>query len=428
MHRYFVIPIIAVITTSTPISAQNDSFSGESQTAGAGYAAVDAHADSAPASVERTVVDLANYLALAGSDHSTMARSIYRWITTNIEFDVWGLRTGDFGDLSPSGVLRRRKAVCSGYADLAVALGEMIGIDIEVVIGWSKGYGYTAGQQLDGPANHVWNAVRIDGEWKLMDPTWGAGTLDERMRFTPQFQEHYFLADPEIFIIDHLPENRGWQLLDDPISTDEFVSLAYLQPSFFAAGLELVSHKHVFIETDSILSITVENPHAVVITAQVLATATHRPLEGNLALVQYSDFQTQISSVFPQPGSYLLRLFARPKEEEESLCWVLDYRVNASHGLPDAEYPKAFGEFGMREVHLLEPLEGFLEVGRVYRFSLQVPGASKVAVVGDGIWTYLFQNGSEFSADVMAAPGVVTVCAQFEPEGPCRSLLQYTGR
>jgi hypothetical protein len=391
-----------------------------------GFAATDSLADRAPAAAGQSVPALAAYLALAGPNETTRARAVYRWIAGHIDYDVRGFRSGSPGDVSPEGVLRSRSSVCEGYARLAEALGTAMGLQVQVVAGWSKGYGYTSGQHFDGPTNHAWNAVRIDGQWRLMDPTWGAGYLDQQSQFVRRFQEHYFLTAPEAFIFDHLPQDPQWQLLERPISAAEYENLVYLRPMFFLAGFRVGSHPHARIAADDRVTVTLGVTQAVQVAASVVDEASDRPFQDELTFVQVSASEARIDAVFPRAGDYLLRVFAKPLGADGSLSWVLDYRVRASRGASGAAFPMAFGSFGARGATLLEPLSGVLQAGRTYRFRLRAPGALDVAVVAGGRWAHLAASGGEFSGDVPVAAGSVVVYAKYEPTTEFTGLLRYT--
>jgi hypothetical protein len=410
----------AVVPPAQPAAAQ--------ATPGARFAAADSLADHAPAAVERSVPALAAYLARAGSDETTKARALYRWIAGHIDYDVAGFRAGRPGDVSPEGVLRSRSSVCEGYARLAEALGTAMGLQVQVVPGWSKGYGFTAGQRFDGPTNHAWNALRIDGQWRLMDPTWGAGYLDQSTRFVRRFQEHYFLTPPDAFVFDHLPQDPQWQLLERPLSAAEYEDLVYLRPMFFLSGFRIGSHPRARIAADDRVTVTLGVTQPVEVAASVVDAGTDRPLQDELTFVQVSATEARVDAVFPRAGDYVLRVFARPLGAEGSLSWVLDYRVQAARGASGATFPMAFASFGARGVTLLEPLSGVLQAGRTYRFRLRAPGALDVAVVVGGRWTHLAAGGGEFSGDVPAAAGNVVVYAKFEPTTEFTGLLRYTGR
>ena len=99
---------------------------------------------------------------------------------------------------------------------------------------WGKGIGYSAGDQITGPSDHAWNAVKINGAWYLLDSTWGAGYTDEQNNFVFDFDDEYFLMPPEQFIYTHFPEDAKWQLLSTPISNNEFADLPDVQRRFFS--------------------------------------------------------------------------------------------------------------------------------------------------------------------------------------------------
>ncbi len=392
------------------------------------YAAADAHADATPNSVERSIESLGSYLASVGAEDILRARALYRWLAINVEYDVDDLLSNNVSSQSPDDVLRSRSAVCSGYSRLASALGAAMGLEVEVIDGWSKGYGYTAGQLLVGPTNHAWVAVKIDGDWRLMDPTWGAGYLNEQHQFTRRFQEHYFLTDPEDFVFDHLPEDEEWQLLDRPVSPNEFAALAYLQPMFFQAGLRVGSHDSVRIIAENDLLISLGVTRSVIMSAQLVRASDNQPLDGQQTFVQVSDTNADIHAAFPSQGDFLVRIFALPMDGEGPLQWVVDYRVRATAGSRDASFPRVFGEFGRRLAWLETPMNGNLVAGEEYEFRLRVPGASEVAVVANGEWTHLDGEGDFFTGEITAVEGDMTVCALFDSADQCKSLLMYTGR
>jgi transglutaminase/protease-like cytokinesis protein 3 len=64
-------------------------------------------------------------------------------------------------------------------------------------------------------------------KWELIDVTWGAGgayDLEGKLIFEKQLCVRYLLDSPEDFLLEHLPENSEWQLLENPITKDEFFS------------------------------------------------------------------------------------------------------------------------------------------------------------------------------------------------------------
>lgn len=392
------------------------------------FAAVDAHVDRTPAAAERTVEDLAHYLARAGQDDRSRARAVFRWVAANVAYDVHGLLSGEYGDLTPAGVLQRREAVCTGYAQLVEALGRAMGLEIRVVRGWSKGYGYATGQTFDGPTNHAWNVVRIDGHWQLMDATWGAGYLGPGTEFVPSFQEHYFLTEPEQFVFDHLPVQPEWQLLDRPITAAQYADLVYLRAPFFLNRLAIRSHRRARIETGARLRVTLGAPDDVMLIARLVDGSDETDLGETRTFVQVADGEATIDVALPGAGDYLLRLFAKRKDEEGSLHWALDYRITASAGDPDAGFPQVFGRFAQSGAVLETPMASPLAAGARQRFRLRAPGALQVAVVSSGEWTLLTSDGDAWVGEVTPAAGDVTVFAKYEEDGSFTSLLRYVAR
>jgi transglutaminase/protease-like cytokinesis protein 3 len=122
---------------------------------------------------------------------------------------------------SPEEILQKRKAVCQGYSGLFKALCDEAGIRCELIPGYSKGYGYVPKKSFTN-SDHAWNAVFLNNKWHVLDVTWGAGGINEKQKFVKDFKDEYFLTDPAIFVIKHMPLDPMWQLLDCPVSIQDF--------------------------------------------------------------------------------------------------------------------------------------------------------------------------------------------------------------
>ena len=97
---------------------------------------------------------------------------------------------------------------------------QIAGLMSEVISGYTKGT-LTSRPELKEP-HHAWNAVELDGQWYLLDATWGSSLINKTNDFVQTFKEGYFLTQPEHFITNHLPADPMWQLLDCPISTEVY--------------------------------------------------------------------------------------------------------------------------------------------------------------------------------------------------------------
>lgn len=199
---------------------------------------LDYHAINAPESYSTDIPTLVRYLVEPANNDLEKVRTIFTWIAHNIYYDDYGYNTGNYADGSAQGVFTNRRSVCNGYAELFKAMVEEVGLEVVKISGYAKGYGLSQGKSLNR-TNHAWNAVNINGNWKLFDVTWGHGSgkrVNGRLQSVKKFNDFWFDTDPYIFIFSHLPENPQWQLINNQLSKVQFKKLPYVQSSFFALG------------------------------------------------------------------------------------------------------------------------------------------------------------------------------------------------
>ena len=187
-----------------------------------------------------SVFELASLLSRYTKTEAEKARIIYSWITYNITYDVSAFLSGDYRNLNTQEILKTRTGVCSGFASLYKDLAKAMGLDVVVVDGYAKGYGYVGNTT---EINHAWNAVKINNKWYLLDSTWGAGNINTG-QFNRQFNPYYFATPPSQFILDHFPVKSKWQLLENNYTKQQFDTTPKISPDFFKDGLQLVSHHH----------------------------------------------------------------------------------------------------------------------------------------------------------------------------------------
>ncbi|MEI6104741.1 MAG: transglutaminase domain-containing protein [Methanothrix sp.] len=382
------------------------------------YEEIDRHALNVPASAESSVQALAAYLIEPAKNDREKARAIFRWITENIDYNVEVLFKGGSGATNSEDVLKSRKSVCYGYSDLFLSLAKEAGLEAVRISGYGKGYGYQPGKNVSGPANHAWNAVKINGTWYLMDSTWGAGYVSGDGKYVRRFDDHLFMTPPNQFIFDHFPEDAQWQLLDKPVSKREFENWVFLKAEFFNLGLKL-GQKNGTISADKQINVSIYAPEDVLMMAK-LEYADHRMAGGTLdgrTFCQRDEERYDIYAQFPGPGSYILKAYAKQKDEPGDYNSVLEYRINAASG-GGAGFPMAFEKFREAGAYLYGPLEGKLLAGSSYLFLIRVPGAQEVAVVCGEEWTHLAMRGVDlFEGNVTAKKGDVGIYANFGGKG-----------
>lgn len=136
------------------------------------------------------------------------------------------------------------------------------GLHCVVIKGFSKSAGYQPGFRFDDNRfRNTWNAVFLDGSWRFVQCNWGARHLvyvpidnfadgvsrnakensktqvqrDGNLRY--EYDDHYFMTDPEEFIYEFFPQDAEWQLLPRPISLKQFENFPFVRSLFFRYGL-----------------------------------------------------------------------------------------------------------------------------------------------------------------------------------------------
>lgn len=389
---------------------------------------IDRHALRAPRHAARSLDALAAYLASAARDERETARAIFRWIAHNVTYNAPAFFSGRIrSELEdPEVVLRRRTAVCDGFAGLFVALATRAGLQARTITGHAKGFGYRAGQGVAGPPNHAWNAVRIRGRWRLLDPTWGTGHIDGSARtFQREFQQHYFLTPAEQFIYGHFPEEPEWQLLRHPLTRSGFAALAHPTAVFFEHGLRLASHDSGAIQTGGRLTVRLQTPETVLLTATLLRNG--REVKGSPVFVQRDGGFVDVYARFPRAGAYTLRLFSKSDAGQPYYEEALNYRISASTSAGAGGFPLVYKSFAERQGHLYAPIQGRLKAGTRQRFRLNVPGAQRVVAIVNGKWQYLDGTEGGFEGNLRVPRGEFILYAQFPGEKNVAGLLRFEG-
>ena len=388
------------------------------------YRAVDQHALNAPATAASSFKTLARWLTEPFHSDEEKTRAIFRWITQNISYDVDAFFLGRYMSGRAEDALKNKRGVCEGYSGLFEQLARAAGIAAVKISGFAKGYGYAAGGTIGAIPNHAWNAVKINGEWKLLDCTWGAGYIGDDRKFHREFNPHYFFTAPEEFVFDHLPEEQQWQLLDHPRSKEEYQTMVYLRPKFFALGLELRGEPDGTMRTTGELNIKLRSPREVL--AMALLQQGSRKLDERWTFVQQEGDALSIYALPPATGDLTLRLFAKAPSEKGDYEWILDYHI-VSTGDPESSsgYPRVFAAFQEKRAILLEPMQGILHTGVNQHFRLRIPGAEQAAVIVKEKWSMLQRRGDLFEGEVTIAAGDIGVYAKYPGSKDFDALLEY---
>ena len=137
------------------------------------------------------------------------SQAIFNWIATTITYDnelhhskklQKQFYTTEANVISQ--VLKRKKALCGGYALLYRELCESAGINAKIVHGYTDKMG--GKPKITGTVNHTWNQVKLNGNWYVLDITWAIshGTPNKPNTF-------WYKTKPRDFYRSHLPEDAN---------------------------------------------------------------------------------------------------------------------------------------------------------------------------------------------------------------------------
>lgn len=174
------------------------------------FSLVDYKALSIPAAITNSTKGIADYIGQHFTGEKEKSRAIYKWVTTNIQYSTDSMYSINWGGNPESKIteaLRRKKGVCENYAAIFTDIATRCGLQSFVISGYTKQLG------IINKTGHSWCAVNIEKEWLLCDPTWDAGFNADA---------HWFLISPAAFIETHMPFDPLWQLLEQPISDEDF--------------------------------------------------------------------------------------------------------------------------------------------------------------------------------------------------------------
>jgi hypothetical protein len=186
-------------------------------------------------------------------------RSIFRWITLNIGYNVVLVRKDEekklqykrepvklaawnkkYSTLIDTHLLTKMLAVCSGYSELLTQMCTFANIPCKKITGYARTS--RSSFVVAGKTDHAWNVVELNRKWYLCDPTWASGsTMNDQ--FVREFKEHYFLAEPSLFARNHFPLDTAWLLMTPKPTLKEFASAPVFLTGSFVDRIKSFSPK-----------------------------------------------------------------------------------------------------------------------------------------------------------------------------------------
>gem|GEM_PF-1418537 len=172
-----------------------------------------------PERKERSPEKIAEYIADNVTGEAARSYAIYYYVANALEYNFKQTRRVTLNASRQEIVedaLRDRVGVCQHYAELFHAIAQHLDFSSIVVAGYTR----QNGKIVDTP--HAWNALKVNGEWMLFDPTWASGYLTGE-EYTSRYTSSYFMVAPDEMIAIHMPFDPMMQFFRNPISHFQFL-------------------------------------------------------------------------------------------------------------------------------------------------------------------------------------------------------------
>ncbi|EXJ94008.1 hypothetical protein A1O1_02401 [Capronia coronata CBS 617.96] len=185
-------------------------------------------------------------------------------------------------------VIQAKRGSSQEVSTLVLEMCHAIGMHAEIVQGYLK----TPGEDLDLDAvsrpNHFWNAILVDGEWRIMDASLASPTNPKRALYssvsTSIAESWYFLTKPSEICWTHIPVQDVQQHMIPRVSPDVLLSLPGTCPPFFRQGLSMHAYDTSIIRMDGLemCTLSINVPPDVEIVAEVEARKYLRDQDGDV--------------------------------------------------------------------------------------------------------------------------------------------------
>lgn len=157
---------------------------------------------------------LAESIVAGCTNRRDRVRAIYAWICKNIEYDT------TYTIYHADECYAERRGVCQAYCELFHYIAKCVGIRSRIISGISK-----SSKGKIGLGGHAWLYVDLEGWGMLLDPTWGAGHVEQGLFTRNSYIWSWYDVDPRLMVMSHLPEQAEDQFIASPISHEEFEAM-----------------------------------------------------------------------------------------------------------------------------------------------------------------------------------------------------------
>jgi len=194
--------------------------------------------------------DIADAVTDGLSDPRDKAEAIFKWVTNNIAYDMkmyedfkTGERDKRKGKRIPrskmeehnankvSTALKKKKGICEDYALVFKAIADEANLETVSIKGWIRN---DPSKLRSTGMKHVWNGVKIDGQWLYCDATYASGFLNNYDEFVFDYEgDSYFFPNKEQMQYTHFAKDTTYKLTPVALTKAEFKVRPLVGKGFF---------------------------------------------------------------------------------------------------------------------------------------------------------------------------------------------------
>ena len=282
----------------------------------------------------------------------------------------------------------------AGHSVIYKKLVEAMGLESEKIEGFAKDATYNPEFPLSEP-NHMWNAVKLENVWKLVDSGWSSSEGEKNDDF-------YFCADPAIFIRSHFPDDVKWQLLKEPVSKPEFDVMNGYNRYFYDYGLLSANPDRCVVSSDNEFQCSIKYNSSI--NVDILSKLSSI-VDGNPVVIENGTFiqklenHFKIYAILNKKGKYLVELYAAINNMK-NYKFVFDYRITCDKdSKEEMKFPIAMAGYNETQPVLFEPLASHLKIGDKINFKVKLNRAFGAAIVVGEKWIHLKREENIFEGE-----------------------------
>jgi len=156
----------------------------------------------------------------------------------------------------------------------------------------------------------------------VIGETWNDDGLDEKGRH--RTETTYLFSPPELFGLDHFPEDPKWQLRAEPLELGDFMRQPGIRPRFVLLDLKLRQPQRSQVTVSGRFDAVIENPRGAYLMAYA---RTGESRENEIACEVQRGEITRITCELDEPGRYSVHLYGN-KEAYGSYAHIAELFVN----------------------------------------------------------------------------------------------------